>query len=120
VVIDLLELGLQLNSNLDSTSLGQALRRIDARLEGAERLTGDLLSVIDRHCRESQESLTRSLDRLNRLGVESVMILRRLAQLKGPTLLLEAQEAARGFVRERPANSLSSNDSRHNGEGLTE
>ena len=100
VVLELIQLGLEVRSGAQSSS-ADALRQLNARLEDWAELTAQGIATVAEQARLSAGHTDHKLDRLTRLGVESIMILRRLAQLQGPQLLTDAQAATREFVREQ-------------------
>lgn len=110
VVLELIQLGFEVRSGAQSSS-ADAIRHLNARLEDWAELTAQSIATVAEQARLSAGHTDHRLDRLTRLGVESIMILRRLAQLQGPQLLTDAQAAAREFVRDQAgAGQLSAHD----------
>lgn len=110
VVLALIQIGLEVRSGAQSSS-ADAIRQLNTRLDDWAELIAQSSAGAAEQARVSAAHGDRKLDRLTRLGVESIMILRRLAQLQGPQLLTDAQAAAREFVREQSANGqLSAHD----------
>lgn len=102
IVIELLELGLEARAGTTAI-VSESLRNLTGRFEDWSETALQSAALGEQQAKDFRSALSGRIDRLMRLGVESVMILRRLAQAENPHLLAEAQAAAREFVRDQTA-----------------
>lgn len=100
VIVELIEQGMQANQRTIG-AVHDSLEGLATHLDSMSQLLTEAAATFEQRDKSMKELLGGRLDRLMRVGIESVMILRRLAQAQNPQLLLDAQSAARELVRER-------------------